>query len=125
MIFMSLHGPNVPYSHQLDDLRGITITYIMRRNLLRLGAIILFKLQVTRYFNATIGFIVVSISLRVIRITNKDTLYSSRFEFTELPFCVLDEAFAPEDAKVEHIGLLPGEKLVWCLVVERTEEEPV
>src|SRR3954467_5661347 len=100
---------DVPNTHQLDDLRRITITYITRRNLPLMGPIILQKLHVTRYFNTTIGFVVVSIGMRVFRITNKYPLYSSRFEFTELFLFVLDKALASKDTKVVDIGLLTCE----------------
>src|SRR4051812_42343730 len=88
---------DVPNTHQFDDLRRITISYITRRNLPLMGTIILQKLHVTRYFNTTISLVVVSIGMRIFRITNKNTLYSSRFEFTELFLFVLDEALAPKD----------------------------
>src|SRR3954467_101956 len=97
---------DMPNTHQLDDLRRIAITYITRRNLPLMGAIILQKLHVTRYFNTTIGLVVVSIGMRVFRITNKYTLYSSRFEFIELFIFVFDEALASKDTEVVDIGFL-------------------
>ena len=115
----------MPYAHSLDDLRRITITYITWNNLLCLGAIIFLELHVTRLFNTSEGLVVESIGVGVVRITNKNTLDSSSFEFTEsLPF-VLDEAFAPKDAKVPNIWLVPREKLIWNLVVHWAKEEPV
>src|SRR3954467_6475312 len=90
---------DVPNTHQLDDLRRITISYITRRNLPLMGTIILQKLHVTRYFNTTISLVVVSIGMRVFRITNKNTLYSSRFEFTELFLFFLTRHLHPKTRK--------------------------
>src|SRR4051812_30328812 len=116
---------DVPNTHQLDDLRRITISYITRRNLPLMETIILQKLHVTRYFNTTICLVVVSIGVRVFRITNKNTLDSSRFEFTELFIFVLDEALATKDTEVLDVGLLTCENLIWSHVKGSTEEEPV
>src|SRR4051812_256406 len=116
---------DVPNTHQFDDLRRITISYITRRNLPLMGTIILQKLHVKRYFNTTISLVVVSIGMRVFRITKKNTLYSSRFEFTELFFFVLDEALASKHTEVVDIGLITCENLIWSHVKGSTEEDPV
>ena len=112
-------------SHSLDNLRRISITYITWNNFLHLGAIILFELHITRFFNPSSGLVVESIGVGIQCISNKDTLNCSRFEFTEPLFLVLDEALATENPEVLDIGLVSGEKLICGLVVESMEEEPV
>jgi hypothetical protein len=47
-----------------------SISYNILNNLLHLGAIILIKVYITRYFNLPIGWVVVSIGVRVRWITN-------------------------------------------------------
>ena len=93
--------------------------------MLRLGAIIFLELHVTRLFNTSGGLVVESIGVRVVCITNKNTLDSSSFEFTKsLPF-VLDIALASEGAEVLNIWLVPREELIWSLVIHEAKEEPV
>jgi hypothetical protein len=76
---MDLYGQDMPNAHSLDNLGRLSITYITWNNLLCLGPIILEELHITRYFNITNGLVVVSIGVRVIRITNNNTLDGSRF----------------------------------------------
>jgi hypothetical protein len=123
---MNFHGPDVSNAHMLDGTRWIIIiTCNTWNNLLHLGAIILQEHHVTRYFNSPGGPVVVSIGVRVLRISNKYTLYGSSFKFTELSFVVLNKAFASKDTNIHDIRLVTGKELVWGFVVEGTEEEPV
>src|SRR5664279_2194809 len=122
---MSLTRQDMTNAHCLYDLRRISITYITWNNLLHLGAIILIELHVTRFVNLSGGLVVESIGVGIGSISNKNTLNSSRFKFTEPLSLVLDEALAPEDTEVLDVGLIPGEKLIGGLVVEGMEEEPV
>ena len=124
-MIMDLLRQDIPNTHYLDDLRRFTITYITWIKLLRLGAIILQELNVTRHVNTTIGFVVVSIHVRVLRITNKNTLYSSRFEFTEMTLLVFYKALASEDADVLDVGLVLHQEFIRSLLVCGMEEEPV
>jgi hypothetical protein len=87
-------------AHGLYDLRRLFITYITWKNLLLLGAIILIAVHVTRYFKTPDGLVVVSIGVEFVRITNKNTLNSSRYEFTKLFFLVLDEALPTKDTEI-------------------------
>ena len=122
---MGLTRQDMANAHWLYDLRRISITYITWNNLLHLGAIILIELHVTRFFNPYGGLVVESIGVGIRSISNKNTLNSSRFKFTEPLSLVLDEALAPEDTEVLDVGLIPGEKLISGLVVEGMDEEPV
>src|SRR5664279_862920 len=124
-MIMGLRGPNMPNTHKLDDIRRFTITCSTWNNLLHLGAIILQELHITRYFNSPIGLVVVSIGVRVFRITNKYTLYSSSFKLTKPLFIVLNKTFASKDTNVQNIRFVTCEKLIWSFVMQRTEEEPV
>jgi hypothetical protein len=93
--------------------------------LLHLGAIKFLEYHVTRYFNTSGGYVVVSIGVGIVRIANENTLNCSSLEFTKSFLFVLDEALASEDAEVGDIWLIPGEELIRRLVVHRAEEEAV
>jgi hypothetical protein len=93
--------------------------------MLRLGAIILDKLHVHRFFNTPGGYVVDPISMRLCGISNKYTIKRSRFKFSNFATFNVNMAFASKDSKVRYIWLFTGEEFIWCHVLERTEEEPV
>jgi hypothetical protein len=99
-MMMGLTRQNMPNAHGPYDLRRFFIAYITWKNLLLLGAIILIEVHLTRYFNTPGGLVVVSIGMGFVRTTNKNTLNSSRYEFTKLFFLVLDEALATKDTEI-------------------------
>jgi hypothetical protein len=74
---------DVTNSHRLDDLRRFFITYITWNNLLHLGAIKFLEYHVTRYFNASGGYVVVSVGVGIVCIANENTLNCSSLEFTK------------------------------------------
>jgi hypothetical protein len=90
-----------------------------------LGAIKFPEYHVTRYFNTSGGYVVVSIGVGIVRIANENTLNYSRLKFTKSLLFVLDEALAAKDAEVGDIWLVPGEELIRRLVVHRAEKEAV
>ena len=90
-MMMGLTRQDMPNAHGPYDLRRFTITYITWNNLLHLVANILIEYHVTRYFNTSGGLVVVSIGVGIVRITNKNTLDGSSFEFTEPLFLVLGD----------------------------------
>lgn len=123
---MDFRGLDVSNAHKLDGTRRIIIISCNTwNNLLHLGAIILQEHHVTRYFNSPSGLVVVSIGVRVLRISNKCTLYSSSLKFTKLPFIVFNKTFASKDTNVHDIRLVTCEKLVWSFIMQGTEKEPV
>jgi hypothetical protein len=62
---------DVTNSHRLDDFRRFSIAYITWNNLLHLGAIKFLEYHVTRYFNTSGGYVVVSIGMGIVRIANE------------------------------------------------------
>jgi hypothetical protein len=80
---------------------------------------------VTRYFNSPNGLVVVSIGVRVLRITNKCALNGSSFKFTELPFVFLTRHLHPKTRMYMTLGLLPVRSSYGVLLCRGVKEEPV
>jgi hypothetical protein len=103
---MYLYGQDMPNAHSLDDLGRLSITYITWNNLLRLGAIILEELHITRYFNITIGLVAVSIGSKVFRITIKISYVDLVSNLLSIYFFFLTMNFHPKTRKYMTLGLL-------------------